>query len=138
MSWISEIFSSSVGAVVDSIGDAIDKNVTNTEEKMVLINELTKIKADSKAKSEEIDVQFEKEISTRHQADMQSDNELSKNIRPASLIFLLAVVGVLSVTDGNVGEFTVGESYIELFNTLLLVAFAFYFGGRSLEKIRSK
>ena len=138
MSWISELFSSSVGTVVDSIGNAIDKNVTNDEERMVLVNELAKIKADSKAKSEEIDVQFEKEITSRHQADMQSDNKLSKNIRPASLIYLLIVVSVLSVTDGNVGEFSVGESYISLFNSLLIVAFGFYFGGRSLEKVKRK
>jgi len=136
MSWIGELFSSSVGAVVDSIGNAIDKNVTNAEEKLVLRNALVKIQADAKAKEDEIDVKMEKEITSRHQADMQSDSKLSKNIRPASLIFLLAVVSVLSVTDGNVGEFTVGTSYIELFNTLLLVAFAFYFGGRSMEKIR--
>jgi len=138
MSWITDLFSSSVGAVVDSIGDAIDKNVTNDEERMTLINELTKIKADSKAKSEEIDVQLEKEISNRHQADMQSDNVLSKNIRPASLIFLLAVVSVLSVTDGNVGEFTVGTEYIDLFKVLLLASFSFYFGGRTVEKMRKK
>jgi len=136
MSWIGELFSSSVGAVVDSIGNAIDKNVTNAEEKLVLRNALVKIQADAKAKEDEIDVKMEKEITSRHQADMQSDSKLSKNIRPASLIFLLAVVSVLSVTDGNVGEFSVGVSYIELFNTLLLVAFAFYFGGRSMEKIR--
>jgi len=138
MGWISELFSSSVGGVIDSIGKAINDNVTSDEERLILANALAKIKADSKAKSEEIDVQFEKEISNRHEADMQSDSKLSKNIRPASLIFLLAVVSVLSVTDGNVGEFSVGEHYVSLFNSLLIVAFGFYFGGRSLEKMRKK
>lgn len=136
MGWVKELFSSSVGTVIDSVGNAIDRNVTSDAERLALTNELAKIKADSKAKSEEIDVKFEQEISSRHKADMQSDSKLSKNIRPASLIFLLVVVSVLSVTDGNVGDFTIGESYISLFNSLLIVAFGFYFGGRSLEKMR--
>ena len=136
MGWVKELFSSSVGTVIDSVGNAIDRNVTSDAERLALTNELAKIKADSKAKSEEIDVKFEQEISSRHKADMESDNKLSKNIRPASLIFLLVVVSVLSVTDGNVGDFTIGESYISLFNSLLIVAFGFYFGGRSLEKMR--
>ena len=138
MNWIGQLFSSSVGSVIDSVGDAINKNVTSDKDRLALTNELAKIKAKAKNDSEQIDVQFEKEITSRHQADMQSDNKLSKNIRPLSLIFLLAVVSVLSITDGNVGEFTVGESYITLFNSLLIVAFGFYFGGRSLEKTFKK
>ncbi len=138
MGWVKDLFSSSVGTVVDSIGNAIDRNVTSTEEKLILKNELAKIQADAKAKSDEIDVKVEQEITKRHSADMNSDNKLSKNIRPLSLIFLLGVVSILSVTDGNVGEFTVGESYISLFEILLVVAFGFYFGGRSIEKLRRK
>ena len=138
MSWISELFSSSVGGVIDSIGKAIDDNTTNAEERLTLKNALVKIKSEAKAKSDEIDVQVEQEITKRHTADMNSDNKLSKNIRPLSLIYLLGVVSVLSVTDGNVGEFTVGESYVKLFEVLLVVAFGFYFGGRSIEKLRRK
>mgnify|MGYP000179603531 CR=1 FL=1 len=45
MGWISELFSSSVGSVVDSIGNAIDKNVTSEEERLALANELDKIQS---------------------------------------------------------------------------------------------
>ena len=143
MEWLSNIFSATTSGIIDSIGNAIDKNITNTEEKLVLRNELAKIQTEAQAKSDEIDVRFEQEISKRHESDMKSDNKLSKNIRPASLIFLLLVVSVLSVTDGNIQltdstMFTVGGEYINLFKSLLMVAFGFYFGGRSLEKVVSK
>jgi len=64
---------------------------------------------------------------------MQSDSRLSKRIRPLSLIYLVIVVSVLAITDGNIhyGEyhFTVGKEYIELFQYLLLMVFAFIWGG---------
>ena len=37
--------------------------------------------------------------------------------------------------DGNIGQFTINESYISLYQQLLMLAFAFYFGGRSVEKL---
>lgn len=42
MSWITDMFSSSVSNVVDSVGNAIDKLVTSDEERLLLRNELAK------------------------------------------------------------------------------------------------
>ena len=135
MSWISELFSSSVGSVVDSVGNAIDKLVTSDEEKLTLKNELVKIQAEAKQKADELDLQYEKELSKRHQADMTSDSWLSKNIRPISLLYLLCIVSALALSDGNIGEFSIEKEYISLFQQLLLLAFGFYFGSRGVEKV---
>jgi len=36
--------------------------------------------------------------------------------------------------DGNIGEFTIDKSYIELFTALPLVQYGFYFGSRAFNK----
>jgi hypothetical protein len=53
-------------------------------------------------------------------------------------VFLTAVFSLLAVTDGNIGDFTIGESYIPVFQTLLLAVYSSYFVGRSIEKIKGK
>lgn len=124
-----------LGGGIEKIGEAIDKNVTSDEERLRLANELAKIEADVKEKADTIGLQYERELSERHKADMQSDSWLPKNIRPLSLAYLLAIVSMLALFDGNIGTFTVGVAYIELFQQLLLLAFGFYFGSRGIEKV---
>jgi len=141
VSWVTDLFTSSVGTVVEKLGEAIDANVTNDEERLALRNEMARIQASTMIASKELDMKYEAEISSRHTSDMKSDDIWSKRIRPMSMAFLLAVVAVLAVTDGNIplfGDiFSINEAYIDLFQSLLLTAFAFYFGGRSMEKIYS-
>ena len=88
-----------------------------------------------------MELKYEEEITARHTSDMTSDDKWSKRIRPFSMAYLLGVVSILAVTDGNItwGEyqFIINPEYVELFKALLMTAFAFYFGGRSLEKIQS-
>ena len=135
MSWVSEIFSSSAGAIVESVGTAIDKLVTSDSERLALQNELVKIKLDADTKVKEIDLQYDKEVSARHLADMQSDSWLSKNIRPLTLIFILVMYSLLSISSGF--SFIVTESYVELLGNWGMLIMSFYFGGRTLEKITS-
>jgi cation transport ATPase len=135
MGWLKDFFTSSTSSVVDSIGKAIDDNVTSDEERLTLHNELAKINTEAQSKADDVELKLESELSKRHETDMQSDNALSKNIRPMALIYLLGIVSLLAATDGNIGSFTVGEKYITLFQALLTVAFGFYYGSRGLEKI---
>ena len=77
---------------------------------------------------------IEDNITQRWQADANS-SMLAKNIRPASLIFLMLTFVIISFADGNVGEFTLADGYQEIYQSLLLVSFSAYFGSRGLEKI---
>ena len=135
MSWLSDIFSSSVGEVVGKVGEAVDRLVTSDEERLRLANELKQIEVGAVLKSQELDVQFDQELTKRLQADMTSDSWLSKNIRPLTLIFILVMYSLLSISSGF--EFKVTQAYIELLGQWGMLIMSFYFGGRSLEKIVS-
>lgn len=132
MSWIAEVFSSSVGTVVKEVGSAIDSLVTSDEERLQLKNALMKIEVEASSKKDEIDLQYDKEVSERHKADMNSDSWLSKNIRPMTLIFILVMYSLLSISSGF--DFQVTESYVELLGQWGMLIMSFYFGGRTVEK----
>lgn len=75
----------------------------------------------------------EKGVTERWQADMLSDSYLSKNIRPLTLIFILAAYFLFSI--GSAFGLAVTESYITLLGQWGMLVMTAYFGGRSLEKI---
>jgi len=81
-----------------------------------------------------MDIENEKEVTKRHQADMVSDSWLSKNVRPLSLIFLMVLLAISIIWDSASKAFNVEEAYIILLKTLLVTAFVFYFGGRDIQK----
>ena len=133
MSFFSDIFSSTVGEVVGKVGEAVDRLVTSDEERLRLANELKQIEVGAVLKSQELDVQFDQELTKRLQADMASDSWLSKNIRPLTLIFILVMYSLLSISSGF--EFKVTQAYIELLGQWGMLIMSFYFGGRTLEKM---
>lgn len=133
MAWLSQIFSSSVGEVVGKVGEAVDRLVTSDEERLKLANELKQIEIGAMLKKEEIDLQYEQELTKRLQADMTSDSWLSKNIRPLTLIFILVMYSLLSISSGF--KFEVTESYVQLLGQWGMLIMSFYFGSRGIEKI---
>lgn len=139
MKWLTKIFTSGIENVVKSVGDAIDKNVTNDEERLKMQAELESIRNKAVEQADATEVRLQEEVTKRHASDMQSDDMWSKRIRPMTLMYLLVVVSVLAVTDGNIvwGEyqFHIKAEYVGLFETLLATAFGFYFGSRGIEKI---
>jgi hypothetical protein len=117
------------GDVVKDIGNVIDNLHTSGEEK-----------AEAERKIKSILVQAEQaaqqQVSARWEADMKHGSWLSKNIRPLTLIFLTICFVILSVFDGNMGEFTIGAAYVPVYQTLLMTVYAAYFAGRSIEKVK--
>ena len=141
MSWFTEIISGGVDKIVDSVGNAIDKNFTTDHERMKMQNDLEKIKLEAKlsaAKLEaEAEAKMEEEISKRWQADMQSDEPLAKKVRPLSLVYLLLFMSIIIMADSiEPISFDVKEAYVDLIQVLLLTVFAAYFGGRTIEKLK--
>ena len=122
--WLGE----AVSGIIKGLGDAIDKNVTNKGERESLKNETTAILLSYKQSSEN-------ELTERLKIDMSSDSWLSKNIRPSSLIFTTIVITILTIFDGNIGKFEFNTAYVSLFQSLLMLQYGFYFGGRIAEKI---
>ena len=87
-------------------------------------------------KANEVEAQ---ELTKLLQADMASDSWLSKNIRPATLIFVTVAVTTLSfvtifgeLTQAQVNSLQV---WVGLWTAVMLTVYSFYFGSRGLEKI---
>jgi cation transport ATPase len=76
-------------------------------------------------------------VTSRWQADMASDNTLSKSVRPLTLIFVMVSTVVLIFIDSGFINFAVDDEWKSLLNLLLVTIVAAYFGGRSYEKGKS-
>jgi hypothetical protein len=91
-------------------------------------------------KLQEVELEFYKveqnNLTDRLKADMGSDSWLSKNIRPATLIFLLFAYSGFAVAS-IFGHETRG-AYVELLGQWGMLVMSFYFGGRTMEKIADK
>ena len=133
MSILTSIISSGVDKVVDSVANGLDSIFTSDEEKLILKNELEKIRNQAKLEQIQIAQEQEKEITQR----WVSDNEhiITRLIRPLSFIFVLVLFGAILLTDGNIGQFTIKEAYIPLIETLLSTMVIAYFGSRGMEKV---
>ena len=127
---MNKIFSWLTGGVIKEIGNVVDKLTTTEEEKLDAQNLIQQIleKADSEA---------QQQVTDRWKADMDSDSWLAKNIRPLVLVFLTLVFSLLSITDGNIGDFKIAKEYIPIFQTLLITVYGAYFVGRTWEKGKS-
>jgi len=128
MGLLNKLFQSGAKDLVDSVGNAIDKIHTSSEEKEL-------VKAEIKKKILEYDYNIQKEVTKRWEADMQG-NWLTKSIRPLSLAFLLLVLTLFTIVDFSFVELEIKDSWVDLWQLLALTAFGAYFGGRSYEKIR--
>lgn len=107
----------------------LDTTITNKEELQIVKNELQKILNDAE-KNAQI------QVTERWKSDMQSDNKLSKNIRPATLIFMTVAFVIISVFDGNLGQFQINPDFIPVYEILLMSIYGAYFVGRTIQKIK--
>ena len=132
MSWIAEIFTSSVGTVIDSVGKIVDNLHTSDDEKLKAKQELLTIQATMELKAQELELQFEQEVSKR----WVSDNEhiVTRLTRPAIVLWGFALLTIVMLLDGNVGDFTINEAYIPLLETIVVTSVVAYMGGRTLDK----
>ena len=117
------------GDTIKDVGNIIDNLHTSEEEKAEARQKIEQLLVEAEQKAQE-------QVSARWEADLKHGSWLSKNIRPITLIFLTGVFVILSVFDGNMGEFTISDAYVPVYQTLLMTVYAAYFAGRSLEKVK--
>lgn len=84
----------------------------------------------------EMDIMEMNNVSKRWSSDMGSDSWLSKNVRPLTLVYLLAFMGVIIICDSLNIKFEVKEAYIKLLEALLITVVFAYFGSRGAEKFK--
>jgi hypothetical protein len=119
------------GNVIEKVGGVLDNLTTTEEEKLAAKQAMEEVLMQAEAQAQE-------QVTRRWEADMKSDNWLSKNIRPLICIFLTAMFVIISIFDGNAGGFEIAPSYIPIYQTLLITVYGAYFAGRSIEKIKKQ
>tara|TARA_Y100000361_G_C10922110_1_gene219482 strand:- start:6 stop:398 length:393 start_codon:yes stop_codon:yes gene_type:complete len=127
MGVLGKIFSAGAGKLVENVGGVLDNLTTTKEEKLEAQRKIKEIIAN-------YEVEMEKNVTDRWNADMNSDSWLSKNVRPMVLIFLVVCTVLLIFIDAGHLKFNVKESYVDLLQIVLITVIGAYFGGRSLEK----
>lgn len=104
-----------VKEAVEAVSNVVERYVSTPEEK------------------EAIRASIEAEISSRWKSDMTSDSWLSKNVRPLTLIVVIAFLVFMTFFDG-LGWVDVNESWISLWNMLSVTVVGGYFAVRTLDK----
>ena len=129
MSILTNIFSSGATDLVKGVGGIIDNLHTSKEEKLAAELKIKQLISD-------YEVEMEKNITSRWEADLKSDSWLSKNVRPLVLIFLIVCTMLLIFIDAGALNFEVKSSWVDLLQLVLITVIGAYFGGRSLEKVK--
>ena len=118
--------------VADKVGDLVDRFVRTKDEKAQFEKELTQIFI-------EAEKDMQQNVTERWKADMASSGSwLSKNVRPLVLLFLVVSTVVMVFIDAGLIAFEVKENWVDLLQIVLITVISAYFGGRSIEKIRTK
>ena len=129
MSILTNLLSGGASKLVDSVGGVLDNLTTSKEEKLEAERKIKELMAN-------YEIEMEKNISSRWEADLKSDSWLSKNVRPLVLIFLIVCTMLLIFIDAGALDFEVKSSWVDLLQLALITVIGAYFGGRSLEKVK--
>lgn len=129
MSILSKIFSSGATELVKGVGDVIDNLHTSKEEKLAAELKIKELVSN-------YEIEMEKQITSRWEADMKSDSWLAKNIRPLVLAFLVVSTILMVFIDAGSIKFIVEPKWTDLLQIVLITVIGAYFGGRSLEKVK--
>ena len=123
------LFSGGAAELVKGVGGVIDNLHTSKEEKLEAERKIKELMAN-------YEIEMEKNITSRWEADLKSDSWLSKNVRPLVLIFLIVCTMLLIFIDAGALNFEVKSSWVDLLQLVLITVIGAYFGGRSLEKVK--
>jgi len=126
---LGKLFSGGAADLVKSVGGVIDNLHTSKEEKLEAERKIKELMAN-------YEVEMEKNITGRWEADLKSDSWLSKNVRPLVMIFLIVCTMLLIFIDAGAINFEVKSSWVDLLQLVLITVIGAYFGGRSLEKVK--
>jgi hypothetical protein len=129
MSILGKIFSSGAADLVKGVGGVIDNLHTSQDEKLEAERKIKELIAN-------YEVEMEKNITSRWEADLKSDSWLSKNVRPMVLIFLIICTMLLIFIDAGALKFEVKDTWVDLLQLVLITVIGAYFGGRSFEKVK--
>lgn len=112
---ITKLLGKGAQETIEAVSNVVERYVSTPEEKAAL------------------KASIESEISSRWKADMGSDSWLSKNVRPLTLILVIAFLVFMTFFDG-LGWVDVNESWISLWSMLSVTVVGGYFTVRTIDK----
>lgn len=122
-----------VAALLDVGMKVLDKFIPDPQAKAQAQAELLRLQQEGRMAELQADITEMEEVTKRSEADMASDSWLSKNIRPMTLIAILA--GYFIFAFMSAFGMDTNETYVQLLGQWGMLIMSFYFGGRTLEKI---
>ena len=110
-----------VSGLADILGNVLSDKDTPQATKDTLILEIQK------------DIALEIELTKR----LQSDNEhsITRLVRPITYYSMFVLFLICALLDGNIGTFSINETYIPVIESLFGTMTVFYFGSRGIEKV---
>jgi len=123
---LKNILSGGAADLVKNVGGVLDNLITSKEEKLEAERKIKELIAN-------YEIEMEKNITARWEADLKSDSWLSKNVRPMTLILCTML---LIFIDAGALKFEVKSSWVDLLQLVLITVIGAYFGGRSFEKVK--
>jgi cation transport ATPase len=129
MGLLQKVFSSGAGELIKNVGGVLDNLTTSKEEKLEAQQKIKQLISNH-------ELEMQKQVTNRWEADMKSDSWLSKNVRPLVLIFLVVSTVLMIFIDAGAITFNVEAKWTDLLQLVLITVIGAYFGGRSLEKTK--
>jgi hypothetical protein len=111
---------------VDAVAKAIAGDPQAAQKLAEMELEFTKVVLDAQKNEDN-------NITDRWKSDNQSDGWLNKNIRPATLIYLLSTYNLFALMSAFGHQ--VNESYVNLLGQWGMLVMTAYFGGKTIENI---
>ena len=139
-STVGKLLFGAASIVNPALGNVL-KGVTSPGEAIAAIGK-SDVSSDDKIKLQQlIYEQQNKEmeaITSRWQADANSDSWLSKNVRPLVLVWCIVIFSLAGLLDSvDAIPFHINEVWNDTFEKVMMAVVLAYFGGRSGEKVTS-
>ena len=129
MGILQKVLSGGASKLIKDVGGVIDNLTTTKEEKLAAEQKIKELISNH-------ELELQKQVTNRWEADMKSDSWLSKNVRPLVLMFLVVSTVLMIFIDAGVIAFEVEQKWTDLLQLVLITVIGAYFGGRSLEKVK--
>ena len=129
MGLLQKVLSSGASELIKNVGGVLDDLTTSKEEKLAAQQKIKQLISNH-------ELEMQKQVTNRWEADMKSDSWLSKNVRPLVLIFLVVSTVLMIFIDAGAITFNVEAKWTDLLQLVLITVIGAYFGGRSLEKTK--
>ena len=129
MKILKTLFGGGAEKLVESVGGVLDNLSTSKEEKLEAKRKIKELMVNHQ-------VEVEKNVTARWQADLQNGNWLTRSVRPLVLIFLIFCTVLLVFIDSGSITFQVDEKWKSVLEICLITTIGAYFGGRSVEKLK--